>query len=154
MNLLSLTALTLVLVTIAPPASAQAPERVSAVLEAIKAARGTRSLDRVWIDLAYDEALAQTVGRVPDHRMRKVADALVCEGATPSAQRCTIVDGDLVIAVRSVDVAGDRASAVVDNIWISKGGREPSVAYVRRRYTLARSPQGWTVADRRVLHQS
>lgn len=49
MKLLRLTALTLVLVTIALPASAQAAERVSAVLEAIKAARSTTLHDRVWM---------------------------------------------------------------------------------------------------------
>lgn len=48
-KLLRLTALTLVLVTIALPASAQAAERVSAVLEAIKAARSTTLHDRVWM---------------------------------------------------------------------------------------------------------
>lgn len=153
--------LTLTLVCVltlgAASSGAQAGEHVNTrALVAIAAAnslRGHTPPDRTWIDISFDSAVARNAGQLPGERLGKRDDVLLCEPTSPTSGRCRITDGDLVLVVKSVDLEGPTATAVVDAIWIGDQTKG-RVAFARFRVGLTRDKPGWTISSSRLLLQS
>jgi hypothetical protein len=135
------------------PASAQVSDRALVAIEAANSVRGQTPPERAWIDLSHDAALVQSVSQLQVTKLAKRDDVLVCERVSQFRSRCRITDGDLIIVVKSVDVEGAKAEAVVDVIWIARP-TDGRLAYVRYLIELDRSERGWTVSSKRSLIES
>lgn len=134
-------------------ATEHANERALVAIAAAHSVRGPTPPGRAWIDVSFDTAVARSAGQLPGERLRKRDDVLLCEEASRNKPRCRISDGDLAIVVKSVDLEGPTATAVVDAIWIGDP-TEGRLAYVRYRVGLTRDKTGWTVSSHRALLQS
>ena len=134
-------------------ATEHAHERALVAIAAAHAVRGPTPPGRAWIDVSFDSAVARSAGQLPGERLRKRDDVLVCVEESPRGGRCSIMDGELVLVVKSVDIEGPTATAVVDVIWIGDP-TEGRLAYVRYRVGLTRDKPGWTVSSHRTLLQS